>query len=287
MAALAPNTRSAYRSCLSKFFAFTGSSSLPASTTSVALFVAHLFNAHRAPSSISLHLSALAYIHKLHSYADPTDSFIIKKMMTGAYKLGAKPDARLPITPAILRQIIQALPFLALSSYTTSMLKAMFLLAFFGFLRVGELTIRPGSDNSHVISVSNLQITRLGIVLSMSSFKHNQAGRTVNLHISPQTDPLCPVKALSQYLAVRGGNLGPLFTFPDNQGISRSFFVSHLNKVLRLAKLDTNHYKSHSFRIGAATHAVSSGIPETNIKEMGRWRSSAYKKYIRIPMLSV
>ena len=39
----------------------------------------------------------------------------------------------------------------------------------------------------------------------------------------------------------------------------------------------------HSFQIGAATTAAACGLPESLIKTLGRWESSAYMLYIRTP----
>ncbi|XP_074657153.1 uncharacterized protein LOC141910317 [Tubulanus polymorphus] len=45
---------------------------------------------------------------------------------------------------------------------------------------------------------------------------------------------------------------------------------------------DVASYTSHSFRIGAATNAATNGVPEPVIRELGRWKSDAFKRYIRI-----
>ena len=42
-------------------------------------------------------------------------------------------------------------------------------------------------------------------------------------------------------------------------------------------------YADHSFRAGAATTAAASGTEDPLIKTMGRWESSTYLLYIRIP----
>jgi hypothetical protein len=62
----------------------------------------------------------------------------------------------------------------------------------------------------------------------------------------------------------------------------------HLNfKVLTITGLNVKNYKSHRFRIGAATTAWAKGFSEEQIQQMGRWNSKAFKKYIRIPLLSL
>ena len=40
-------------------------------------------------------------------------------------------------------------------------------------------------------------------------------------------------------------------------------------------------YKSHSFKIGAASDSFNMGISELEIKRKGRWNSEVYKRYIR------
>lgn len=43
---------------------------------------------------------------------------------------------------------------------------------------------------------------------------------------------------------------------------------------------------THSFRIGGATLAYKQKYSETQIENLGRWRSSAFTKYIRTPKLN-
>ena len=40
-------------------------------------------------------------------------------------------------------------------------------------------------------------------------------------------------------------------------------------------------YNTHSLQIGAATSAAAAGIPVKTIKQLGWWRSNAYRSYIR------
>ena len=95
----------------------------------------------------------------------------------------------------------------------------------------------------------------------------------------------CPVQHMKSYLLLRGASSGPLYCFPNGSPISRSFFNQHLHKSLIWAGLSTSLYKGHSFRIGAATTAAIMGVSGDDIQRMGRWKSQAFRKYIRIPML--
>ena len=97
----------------------------------------------------------------------------------------------------------------------------------------------------------------------------------------------CPVKHIKHCLVLRGTSPGPLFIFPGGAPVTRSFCNRHLSKSLLWAGLPTSIYKGHSFRIGAATTAATMGVSDEQIQRMGRWKSHAFKRYIRIPMLQL
>ena len=68
--------------------------------------------------------------------------------------------------------------------------------------------------------------------------------------------------------------------------ITRSFIVGQLNRVLRVCNLDPAVYKSHSFRINAATWTTAKSFSDSQIRQLGQWKSNAFLKYIRVPSLS-
>lgn len=102
--------------------------------TEICNFIAYLYSSLFSASTISSHISALSYIHKLFGLPDPTQMFIVKKLLRGCHKMGRSVDSRLQITIGILRNIINALPHSVSILDHRIMLKALFSLCFMLFL---------------------------------------------------------------------------------------------------------------------------------------------------------
>ena len=86
--------------------------------------------------------------------------------------------------------------------------------------------------------------------------------------------------ALRAYLAVRGGEDGPLFRFRDCRALTREFFVDKVRSALSILGYDASIYAGHSFRIGAATTAAEQGIEDSVIRKVGEFGVSAIRSYI-------
>ena len=113
--------------------------------------------------------------------------------------------------------------------------------------------------------------------------KTDQFRKGIHLFIGRTQSDICPVRAILNYLVVRGKTEGPLFLFPDGTYLTRQRLVEEVRQALGKAGLDPTKYCGHSFRIGAATTAAEKGMEDSLIKTLGRWRSLAYLEYIRIP----
>ena len=89
--------------------------------------------------------------------------------------------------------------------------------------------------------------------------------------------------SLDLHLTLRWPTEVPLFTRADGSPLIRLWFVDRVKQTLSLTGIEALAYNSHSFHIGATTTAAAAGISDSLIKTLGRWSSSAYQIYIRIP----
>lgn len=135
---------------------FSISIQLPIQPINLALFVSYLHGKGYAPSTVETYISAVAFIHKLNSMADPASDFLVRKAMQGLHKVHPTTDSRLPISYSVVQKLVDALPNCTSLPYSQSMFRSMFLLAFFAFLRVGEMTLSNGNFRN-ILALGNVE----------------------------------------------------------------------------------------------------------------------------------
>ena len=84
-----------------------------------------------------------------------------------------------------------------------------------------------------------------------------------------------------KFFTIRLTFSGPLFCHFSGAPLTRYQFNSILNKTLDICNIDHTNFKSHSFRIGAATTLARQGTDKEKIQVAGRRKSDAYFLYIR------
>ena len=94
---------------------------------------------------------------------------------------------------------------------------------------------------------------------------------------------LCPVRAMKAYVKVLKAHpsQSPPFCFANGSPLSRQKLSTILRTLLHRAKLPAERFNMHSLWIVAATAADKAGIPNWAIKNLGRWRSNTFQRYIR------
>ncbi|XP_033762090.1 uncharacterized protein LOC117343724 [Pecten maximus] len=263
--ALAPRSRKVYKKAYSELQNFANSNDLefelfPTSVQCLSLCIAYSSTRGLAASTIPTYVSAIGYYNKLAGHPDPGNNFVIHKMLKGYSKLNRATDLRLPITYHILCKLLTGVKHTTGSRYERTLLQAMFLLAFHSFLRKGEITQRSKSDDPCITSTGLIFTKSKGIISQFSfTLQHFKGhyGNPVTLNVLANSSINSPVKAMLNYVKMRGANSGPLFVLPGQIPVPRPYFPHHLNRARIWADLDRARFKGHSFRIGSVTSALT------------------------------
>ena len=294
---LATATQRCYLAGQQRYIQFcnqTNQTVIPTSENTLLLFAAHLALSGLAYTSIKVYFSAIGNLHSAHSHHEAYHQALtprLEQVLRGIKReqCSTRTDRiRLPITAEIMYQIFRVLARPP-AEYQNIMLWAACCTAFFGFLRVGEMTIpnQNAYDSSVHLSLQDVSLdsrtTPTIVWLMIKQSKTDLFRKGVKLCLGRTDAVVCPVKALLTYLAIRGNSPGCLFLFKDQTPLTRTRFKTLLSATLRTAGLDDTSYNTHSFRIGAATTAKAVGIADVHIQLLGRWRSSAYQGYIKTP----
>ena len=289
-ASMAQHTHKAYDKGIKAFddFRLLSSHNLlwPPPVQHIIEFVSYLSLKGSAPNTAKSYLSGIGFKCKMLGCVDVTQNFIIKKLLVGFSKVEKRVDARLPITPSLLSRITEVLPTVCSSMFEASLFSAAFSLAFFGFLRVGELVADSTSFCNHTLLVSNVNFvnSNMTVEVLLASSKTDQRGEGTVISLNKINSHICPVTLLKAYIDARPKQFeGPLFIHFGGSPVTRYQFCSVLKKAFLSIGLDAKKYTSHSLRIGAASNASAKGIADDQVKEFGRWESRAFKTYIRIP----
>ena len=224
--------------------------------------------------------------HLENGFADPTSNTPLLSLLLQGIKRTSAPSKsvpRKPITTSTLRSLKSSLKSADIPHSHYLLYWAAFSLAFYGFLRVGEYTAPTRfSTNARTLLARHLLLAADSLTISLPSSKTSQFAPPAPIHIGATSSSMCPVQAMRRFLRSRRAPLSaPLFVFPDGSFLSSRLVSTTLKWALLQAGEDPTAYSSHSLRIGAATTAAAAGLPDHLIQKLGRWRSGAYKSYIR------
>ena len=296
-AGLAPSTLRAYQSEYSRYQRFcerAGITPIPTTEQTLCLFVAFLAEEGIAHSTVKDYLSAVRHVHIRHGLGNPFAVSLprLELVLRGVKRSTAGPrrQQRLPITLEVLSRLRDVWAPRA-NERGIVMLWAACCLAFFGFLRSGELTVQSvqAFDSSVHLTVSEAAVDSRQnpplMRVRLKQSKTNPFRQSVDIHLGRTDSALCPITVMLAYLARRGQEAGPLFLASNGTPLSKQRLVTKVRAALEAGGeggFQPDGYSGHSFRIGAATTAARQGMEDCRIQTLGRWKSDAYKRYVKL-----
>lgn len=277
----APNTRLAYAHGWKMFLAWCSAaerSGLPAEPPTVKDYAAWSIARGRRLNTIALHVSAISHYHREAGFETPCDRSVRLFLTNAKRDLKEGPGGKAALTYDLLRRVAVRFP----ETQPGIRNRAMILLQFAAGWRRSEIVALRRSD---------VHFVPQGIALWQQSSKTDQSaeGRLVGIERGNRAIT-CPVRALEQWLAIRGDWDGPLFVrFDPRSEMTRSALASRaevlhnaLKRVLEAAGENADRFGSHSLRAGMITEAAQHGASETSImRRTGHKTSACLRRYIR------
>ena len=257
------------------------SPSLPASQHTVAMYVTHLHHSNLRSTTIRTHLSSVAFFHKINGYPSPTESFIVKKLLSGYSKNESTIIKRKPINLKLLNKITEKISDLQTTKYEKTMYRALFSIMYHAALRISEVAKSKTSTHTLLVHQLLLKIKKHNYIkIKLPSHKHSKT-KPAPIILKPTDNNTCPIRHYNKYLQIRPKSTKYAFCHQNSEPIKRKQVSSMLRTIISLLGYNSKQYNTHSFRIGKATDMAVQGYTPTQISLLGRWNSTAYLKYIK------
>lgn len=285
------------------------SPAFPASIETLCLWISSIAAApyHLKIGTCKVYISGVINAHIERGFNNPLENAppMLDRILTGIKRYAAhqhnnidrshnKP--KLPITTAMLRSFASLLDD---QHRSDALVLAMMWVATTGMLRISEFTV-DNKDNDHLLSLSQLSFRMINdTTMNALSIDNTENIKHAVLHLhASKTDPFRlgveiiiaskeTINALCSYLAhikQRPVQLhSPLFSFKNGEPVNRNWFMKQITTLLTKTGYNYQHYSSHSFRKGGAVSLQQSGIEDSIIRKLGRWKSDAYHLYLRHP----
>lgn len=278
--ARAENTRRAYASQWRGFTAWCTARKvcpLPAVGPDVAIYLAELADAGRAPAGISLALTAISQQHVLAGLDSPRAHRAAKETWKGIRrKLGTAQVGKEPLLVDGLKRALDALP----ATLAGLRDRALLLLGFSIASRRSELV---------ALRVEDLLEVRQGLEVLIRKSKTDQEGKGQRVAVLlGTTEGTCPVRAVRAWLAASGIKSGPIFQAISRWGklsgrpLAGHYVATLVKRAAVAAGLSVAELSGHSLRAGFATAAAMAGASEREIMKTTRHASVAMvQRYIR------
>jgi site-specific recombinase XerD len=276
----AASTWRAYESDWRVFYAWCDSVerlALPATPTTVAIFIAAQAKLGIAPSTLGRRLAAIRLMHVGARHASPHDAIEVDEVMRGIRRAWKRPKAqKAPAVDAEIQRMVDAVEPQTLKGLRD---RALLLLGFAGAFRRSELV---ALDTDHVTEREE----GLSILIASSKTDQEGQGQTVAIPRVPDS-PYCPVQAVSDWLVAAAISTGPIFRRMHRRDVvgarlSAQSVALVIKELAGKVGLEAGRYAGHSLRSGFLTSAAEHRASIFKMADQSRHKSlDVLREYVR------
>ena len=254
----------------------------------LSLFGAYLVESGKQSSTIRSYFSAIRKILDNDGYELKENVLALHSLTKACRLINDKVTIRRPIHRRLMETMLFEVERIFKDQFYLQILyQTLFILAYYGLFRIGELTESP-----HIVKAKDVSIgtnkNKMQLIL-YSSKTHAQESKPQVVKISEvkitgRNTFFCPFNLFRKYKKIRGpykNDNEQLFMFRDRQPVKPSHARNILEQILKRLDLDVNKFTFHCFRSGRATDMIRLGYSIEEIKICGRWKSNAVYKYIK------
>ena len=271
-AALAENTRKAYRGDLQDFMAWGGC--IPCTPELLAQYIAARAEAH-CPQTITRRVVGISRAHTSQGLPDPAKNDLVRTVLRGVRR--AHGTAQRQATPILREDLLAMLPHMQGTKGLRD--RALLLIGFAGAFRRSELV---------ALDVEDMAFVSEGLIVYLRKSKTDQEAEGRKIGIPWGRTAACPVKALRAWLDQAHLESGPAFPSVNKAGaITRQRITAQavnlvVKRYAQAIGINPDTVSGHSLRAGLATSAAKAGIPTLKIMAQTGHRSEAMlARYVR------
>jgi site-specific recombinase XerD len=250
--------------------------SLPASPSTVRVFLAACADRGLKAASISRKSSAIRFAHRAGGFTSPTEDASVQNTMIGIRrKIGVAVEQK---TPATATAIAVMLSHINPASIQGQRDRALLALGFAAALRRSELV---------ALQVEDVTFNENGADLIVRRSKTDQVGEGQTIAI-PHGSRLKPVAALRAWIEAASITEGPIFLRirrggkVEAEALTDQSVALIVKRYATAAGLEVEDFAGHSLRAGFVTSAAESGADINRIMDQTRHRDPrTVRTYIR------
>jgi site-specific recombinase XerD len=293
---ISANTRKAYANAWRDFEYYcnsiAGVRALPCSPQNVLDYLTYLADAGVAVATIDQRVAAIAFMHRLGEYEDPTAPSVVRQLLSGIRRrraeLGERQRHVAPLMRDDLFMLVAAIP----DDLRGLRDKALLLLTFAIARRESEVAALT-LDDVRFIGARH-RPSEMIVTIQRSKTDQEGEGQIKRIpRLSEESEMICPVRAVRAWLDASEITAGALFRKVDRwgkvsqRGINARTVEFIVERTMKRIGRDPKLYGGHSLRVGFVTQAAEDGTPLHEIMDVTDHKSmDMVRRYIRNQGLS-
>jgi hypothetical protein len=300
-----PMTRGSYSSAVSNYLRFCTLHKIAPWPVDVVWFCGWLLRLATSVShpSFRVYMAGVKDTHELEGYRWAFGgNELVRRVMRYIKRRYPVKEAtkKMPISLGVLKTILPHLPGWPnpeVMSHDDRLFTAASLVAVCAFLRGGEFLSTPQRDRP-ILTRAHMGVCQVGqavaLVVSVPQPKTTFWLSEVDVpcfSAPPDLTAFCPRRWYETYLRLsplaRASEHSAAFHFRSGAALTRTWMVARTQRLLQVANVRfvdnagrVLPMKMASWRAGGVRSALDANLPETLIREFGRWKSSAWHAYL-------